>query len=256
MRERAGDVLGIEPLVEIDRGVDALHDLGRRAGETAAPGSDWSRAAAGALRLCALMARMPMPMKWLVRTLTVLLVLAVRRCWCCPCVPPASRDSASARGPNFAAASQNLGKFSALPAPLPAPALAFTTRDGAKAARRFQRALVLVNLWATWCAPCIEEMPSLDRLQAQLGDKLTILAISEDRQGETMVAPFLAKHGIQHLAIFLDPKSAATNELGAQGLPSSYLIARDGTIVGKEEGGAVWDDPAMIAKLTPYLDAK
>jgi hypothetical protein len=99
-------------------------------------------------------------------------------------------------------------------------------------------------------------MPALERLQAQLGDKLTILAISEDRQGETAVAPFLAQHGIQHLAIFLDPKSAATNELGAQGLPSSYLIARDGTIVGKEEGAAAWDSAEMIAKLQPYLDAK
>ena len=76
------------------------------------------------------------------------------------------------------------------------------------------------------------------------------------RQGETVVAPFLEKNGIQHLAIFLDPKSAATSELGAQGLPTSYLVARDGTIVGKEEGGATWDSSEMVAKLTPYLDAK
>jgi thiol-disulfide isomerase/thioredoxin len=115
---------------------------------------------------------------------------------------------------------------------------------------------VLVNLWATWCGPCVEEMPALDRLQAQLGDKLTILAISEDRQGESVVAPFLAKHKIAHLAIFLDPKTAATNQFEAQGLPSTYLIARDGTIVGKEEGGAAWDSTEMLAKLTPYIDAK
>ena len=115
---------------------------------------------------------------------------------------------------------------------------------------------MLVNLWATWCVPCVEEMPSLDRLQAQLGDKLTIVAISEDRQGETVVAPFLDQHAIKHLAIFLDPKTAATNEFGAQGLPTSYLIARDGMIVGKEEGGAQWDSAAMIAKLTPFLEDK
>jgi hypothetical protein len=99
-------------------------------------------------------------------------------------------------------------------------------------------------------------MPALDRLQAQLGDKLTILAISEDRQGETVVAPFLEQHAIKHLAIFLDPKTAATNEFGAQGLPSSYLIARDGVIVGKEEGAAQWDSPEMLAKLQPYIEAK
>ena len=181
----------------------------------------------------------------------------MRRCWCCPCVPPASREFRKRPRAKTSAAGQNLGQFTALPAPLPAPALAFTTRDGAqKQLADFKGKLVLVNLWATWCVPCVEEMPALDRLQAQLGDTLTILAISEDRQGETVVAPFLQKNGIQHLAIFLDPKSAATNDLGAQGLPSSYLIARDGTIVGKEEGGAAWDDPAMIAKLKPYLDSK
>ncbi len=159
------------------------------------------------------------------------------------------------QAPAPSTAGQNLGQFTALTAPLPAPALAFTTRDGAeKQLADFKGKLVLVNLWATWCAPCVEEMPSLDRLQAQLGDKLTILAISEDRQGETAVAPFLAKHGIEHLAIFLDPKSAATTTLGAQGLPTTYLIARDGTIVGKEEGGAAWDSAAMIAKLTPYIE--
>ncbi len=169
--------------------------------------------------------------------------------------PTPQEGMPQARAPSTA--SQNLGQFTALPQPLPAPALAFTTRDGTeKHLADFKGKLVLVNLWATWCGPCVEEMPSLDRLQAQLGDKLTILAISEDRQGETAVAPFLAKHAIKHLAIFLDPKSAATGDFGAQGLPTSYLIARDGTIIGKEEGGASWDSAAMIAKLTPFIDGK
>src|SRR6185437_8753104 len=120
----------------------------------------------------------------------------------------------------------------------------------------FKGRVLLVNLWATWCGPCVEEMPALERLQAQLGDKLTILAISEDRGGEAAVAPFLAKNDIKQLAIYLDPKGAATSAFGAEGLPTSYLIAADGTILGKEEGGAKWDDAAMVAKLTPYLAAK
>jgi thiol-disulfide isomerase/thioredoxin len=198
---------------------------------------------------------MPFRLKLAIRALTVLLILCGAALLVLSLRPARIEKVPQAPAPSVA--SQNLGQFTALPVPLPAPALAFTTRDGAtKQLADFKGKLVLVNLWATWCGPCVEEMPSLQRLQAQLGDKLTILAISEDRRGETVVAPFLAKNGIQHLAIFLDPKSAATNEFAAQGLPSSYLIARDGTIVGKEEGGATWDSAAMLARLQPYLDAK
>jgi thiol-disulfide isomerase/thioredoxin len=121
---------------------------------------------------------------------------------------------------------------------------------------RFQGKTVFLNIWATWCGPCVQEMPALERLQAKLGDRLTILAISEDRQGDAAVAPFLAKNGIKQLAIYLDPKAAATEAFGAEGLPTSYLISASGTILGKEEGGAAWDDPAMLAKLTPFIDSK
>jgi thiol-disulfide isomerase/thioredoxin len=198
---------------------------------------------------------MPFRLKLAIRALTVLLILCGAALLVLSLRPARIEKVPQAPAPSVA--SRNLGQFTALPAPLPAPTLAFTTRDGAtKQLADFKGKLVLVNLWATWCGPCVEEMPSLQRLQAQLGDKLTILAISEDRQGETVVAPFLQKNGIQHLAIFLDPKSAATNEFAAQGLPSSYLIARDGTIVGKEEGGATWDSAEMLAKLQPYIDAK
>jgi thiol-disulfide isomerase/thioredoxin len=199
-------------------------------------------------------------MKFTIRALTVLLVLcgaallvlSLRPARIEP-TPPEGMPQA----PTASAASSNLGQFTALPAPLPAPALPFTTRDGAaKQLSDFKGKLLLVNLWATWCGPCVAEMPALDRLQAKLGDKLTVLAISEDRQGDAAVAPFLAKNGIKTLAIYLDPKTAATNAFGAEGLPTSYLISADGTILGKEEGGAAWDDPAMIAKLTPYLGGK
>jgi thiol-disulfide isomerase/thioredoxin len=194
-----------------------------------------------------------------IRALTVLLILCGAALLVVSLRPARLEKMPQAPAPSLAegGAGPNLGQFTALPAPLPAPVVAFTTRDGTqKQLADFKGKLVLVNLWATWCGPCVEEMPSLDRLQAKLGDKLTVLAISEDRQGETVVAPFLQKNAIQHLAIFLDPQSAATSALGAQGLPTSYLIARDGTIVGKEEGGATWDSNEMITRLQPYIDGK
>ncbi len=159
--------------------------------------------------------------------------------------------------PETTAAASTLGQFIALDGKLPAPALAFATRAGEeKHLADFKGRLVLVNLWATWCVPCVEEMPALDRLQAKLGDKLTILAISQDRRGAAVVEPFLAKTGITHLAVFLDPKSAAIKAFGVEGLPMSFLVSGDGTILGKLEGAAKWDEEPMLARLAPYIAAK
>jgi thiol-disulfide isomerase/thioredoxin len=159
--------------------------------------------------------------------------------------------------PQTGATASPLGHFIALDGKLPAPALAFTTRDGAeKHLADFKGQLVLVNLWATWCGPCVEEMPALDRLQTKLGQRLTILAISQDRRGAAVVDPFLAKTGITHLAVFLDPKSAAIEAFGVQGLPTSFLIGRDGMILGKLEGAAKWDEAPMLSRLETYVAAK
>ena len=116
----------------------------------------------------------------------------------------------------------------------------------------FRGHVVLVNLWATWCAPCVKEMPSLERLQAKLGD-LKVLAISEDRQAATVVAPFIEKHGIEGLAIYLDPKNDVDHALAVGGLPTSFLIDRDGRILGELEGAAEWDSPAMVSLIEGYL---
>ncbi|MGH7035771.1 MAG: TlpA family protein disulfide reductase [Stellaceae bacterium] len=159
--------------------------------------------------------------------------------------------------PQAGAAASPLGHFIALDGKLPAPALAFRAREGAeKHLADFKGHLLLVNLWATWCAPCVEEMPALDRLQAKLGQRLAILAISQDRRGAAAVDPFLAKTGITHLAVFLDPKSSAIEAFGVQGLPTSFLISRDGMILAKLEGAAKWDEAPMLSRLETYIAAK
>ncbi len=197
-----------------------------------------------------------MSQRVLIRALTVLLVLCgaalavlvLRQGRNQPVVPQPTADTAPA---------SSLGQFIAQEAKLPAPDLTFTTRSGeAKSLADFRGHLVLVNLWATWCVPCVEEMPALDWLQGKIGSDLTVLAISEDRRGAEVVDPFLAKTGIAHLGVFLDPKSAATNAFGAQGLPSSFLIGGDGMILGKLEGAAKWDEQPMLALIERYAAAK
>jgi thiol-disulfide isomerase/thioredoxin len=110
-----------------------------------------------------------------------------------------------------------------------------------------------VNFWATWCGPCAREMPSLDRLQARLGDRLAILAISEDRSGGEVVEPFLAKLRLTRLPVYLDPKTAAQQAFAMQGLPTTFLIDPKGRILGQLEGAAEWDSPAMLTLLERYL---
>jgi thiol-disulfide isomerase/thioredoxin len=129
--------------------------------------------------------------------------------------------------------------------------LVFTDAEGRET--RFEafrgRALV-VNFWATWCPPCVAEMPSLDRLHAQVSrDGIEVLALSSDRGGRAQVEPFYQRTAIRHLGIWLDPRGAAGRSLGIRGLPTTIILDRRGLEVARLEGEAEWDHPAMVAAL-------
>jgi thiol-disulfide isomerase/thioredoxin len=152
-----------------------------------------------------------------------------------------------------AAGQAPLGEFIPAPRPWPAPAVGFTDAEGKTLGfPDFAGKLVLVNLWATWCEPCRREMPSLERLQTRLGNRIAILAISEDRGGGKAVAAFIAKLGIK-LKTYLDPESAVGHAFKVDGLPTSFLIDRQGRVLGRIEGQAEWDSPKMLAILDPLL---
>lgn len=195
-----------------------------------------------------------MALKLALRTVTVLVVLCVAMLGVLVYRMIDARrgaDMVVAQGDDDAGAA--IGKFTALSPKLPAPALSFTAKSGETVhLSDFKGRVVLVNLWATWCAPCIKEMPSLARLQAKRLD-LAIVAISEDRRGAEIVAPFLAKLHLEGLATFLDPADRASQAFHVMGLPTSFLIDRDGRIVGSLVGGADWDGPALAAVIDTYL---
>jgi len=147
-----------------------------------------------------------------------------------------------------------LGEFIAASRPWPAPRVGFADAEGKTLGLPdFADKLVLVNLWATWCAPCRHEVPSLERLQTRLGDKITILAISEDRGGSKAVAPFNAKLGLKVVKTYLDPESEVGRAFKVDGLPTSFLIDRQGRVLGRVDGEAEWDSPKMLAILDPLL---
>ncbi|HWK46172.1 MAG TPA: TlpA disulfide reductase family protein [Stellaceae bacterium] len=143
--------------------------------------------------------------------------------------------------------SGSIGKFIATDPPVSAPVAEFTDSSGAPVTlASFKGHATLVNLWATWCAPCVHEMPSLDRLQqVKGGTTFAVVTISEDRQGSAVVDPFFEKYQLAHLGRYLDPKSAIGQALKIRGLPTTLLLDRDGRELGRLEGGTDWTSPEV-----------
>lgn len=133
-------------------------------------------------------------------------------------------------------------------APRALPEVAFRDADGnAVKLADFRGRTVLLNVWATWCTPCREEMPTLDRLQAELGGpRFAVVALSVDRGGADAVRAFFREIGIEHLGIHVDPSGRASRQLKVMGLPSTLLLDAEGREVGRLVGPAEWDTPAMI----------
>jgi thiol-disulfide isomerase/thioredoxin len=150
--------------------------------------------------------------------------------------------------------SPKLGEFIPASPPQPAPELLFTDLDGKTATLAdFKGKLLVLNLWATWCHPCLEEMPALEQLQVNVPDKLVVAAVSEDRGGKKIVEPFLDKLGLKKVKIYLDPKSDIGHAFDVRGLPTSIVIGPDGKVLGKVEGAAEWDSVEMYGVLKPLL---
>jgi thiol-disulfide isomerase/thioredoxin len=140
--------------------------------------------------------------------------------------------------------------------PEPAPEVEFLDAEGnAVTLQDFRGQVVVLNLWATWCAPCRREMPSLDRLQAKLGgDDLQVVALSQDR-GESLdkIREFYDEVGVEHLAIYRDPKASVARALRAPGLPTTVVIDGDGREVGRVLGDAEWDGDGAVELLRGFM---
>ncbi|WP_242662348.1 TlpA family protein disulfide reductase [Teichococcus deserti] len=135
--------------------------------------------------------------------------------------------------------------------PRPLPEFSFTDAEGTtKTVADFKGRPLLLNFWATWCPPCVAEMPALDRAQEALGGEgWAMLALSSDRAGKSQVEPFYQRTKLRHLAIWLDPRGAAARAFAARGLPTSVIVDRQGREVARLEGSAAWDHPAFIKLL-------
>jgi thiol-disulfide isomerase/thioredoxin len=133
--------------------------------------------------------------------------------------------------------------------PAPPPPITFLGADGKPhTLAEFIGHGMVVNLWATWCGPCIEELPSLEAASRALAPSdIAILPLSSDRGGAEVVRAYFAAHGIAGLPVLLDPHSDAVHAWKARGIPTSLIIDKQGRAVAKVEGAADWSSPAAIA---------
>jgi thiol-disulfide isomerase/thioredoxin len=139
--------------------------------------------------------------------------------------------------------------------PRPLPPLHFEDGVGtAMTLADFRGRVVLLNLWATWCAPCRTEMPALDRLQAKMaGPDFTVVPLSIDHRGRDAVERFYRDLGLASLGIYVDRSGEAAYALEVSGMPTTLLLDREGRELGRVIGAAPWDDAEMVARIKGYL---
>lgn len=156
--------------------------------------------------------------------------------------------------PEIAGASDSL---TLLARPRPVPVVNFVNGDGKPmTSADFRGRTVLLNVWATWCAPCRKEMPTLDRLEQKLGGpNFEVVALSIDRQGRAVVTPFYRELGIKALRLYLDQSAKAIGPLEVVGLPTTLLIDRNGHEIGRKIGPAQWDSAENVELIRRYVAA-
>jgi thiol-disulfide isomerase/thioredoxin len=140
-------------------------------------------------------------------------------------------------------------------APKPISTLAFADAQGQpKTLADWKGRVVLLNLWATWCTPCREEMPDLANLQKVLGSKdFEVLALSVDRKGAEASSAFLKEVKADILATYIEPEGNSLQVLQALGLPATVLINRKGEEVARLLGPAEWDSPEAQALIKAVI---
>ena len=161
--------------------------------------------------------------------------------------------SIAAAGPTLAGDPFVSLKISRLPAGSMAAPFELATLDG-KVVKSSELAgkVVLVNFWATWCGPCKEEMPSLARLQKQLDPaQFTLLTVTTDPQRQG-IAHFLSQMGVS-LPVLFDEDQDVSRSFMVRGLPTTIMIARDGTLVGRAVGPRVWDSLEAVAVMRQVM---
>lgn len=145
--------------------------------------------------------------------------------------------------------------FVAAASPSPVPDLLFKDGDGKEHnLRNFLKnelngRYVLLSVWAPWCLPCLQELPSLDRLQGIMGSRLAVVALAQDRDGLVRVPAYFQRHSIKNLKVYFDDQSQGIRRLGLKNLPASLLVGPDGQEIGRVLVPLDWAEDGNVREL-------
>lgn len=145
----------------------------------------------------------------------------------------------------------DLSNLKVVQPPKPAPMITFEDANGnpRRLSDNAEDGIVL-NLWATWCAPCKQELPLLDALAGKLvGQRMKVLALSSDHGGATVVQAYYKQHGIKNLQVLLDPEGQAVQAFKAPGIPTTYIIDGRGLERAYAEGSENWGTDAAVKRV-------
>jgi thiol-disulfide isomerase/thioredoxin len=162
--------------------------------------------------------------------------------------PDPAVSDAEAPPPPASQAEGAMAAFLVRPKPQELPEISIAQTDGVtKPFSDWRGKVVLLNIWATWCHPCQEEMPTLDKLEAALGGSdFQVVAVNIDKSGTEKAKTFLQETGVTHLALYTDPTGKLFSALKAVGMPTTLLINREGCEIGRLVGPADWDSPEAL----------
>ena len=151
----------------------------------------------------------------------------------------------------------DMKKLIFLSEPKPVTDAAFIGEDGSEMTlAAYEGKYVLLNFWATWCAPCRKEMPMLSELQAELGgEAFEVVTLATGRNLEPAMKKFFAEIGVDNLPLHRDPKQAVARQMGVLGLPITVIVDPQGNQIARLQGDADWNSDSARAIISALIAA-